>query len=158
MKRGDIYFIRIPHSTGHEMQKDRPGIIVSRNSSAPMSTVNVVLCSSSTRDHPAHVTIRSLQRVSQAMCEHILTVDNSRIGTYLGEATPQEMMAVDIALASNLGLDFGGHRQIPAEPAESPAETDVEVLSADKARIESELNVYKMLYDDLLTRMLGGAR
>lgn len=153
MKRGDIFYIKIPHSVGHEMSKDRPGIIVSRNSAEPQTTVNVVLLSTTERDHPAHVTIRSTHRVSQAMCQHILTVDCSRIGTYLGEATAQEMAAVDIALASNLGLDFGGVNKFASserEPAPEPP--------AVNPSVEAELAVYKSLYNDLLTRMLGGAR
>ena len=163
MKRGDIYFIKIPYATGHEMMKDRPGIIVSRNTSAPQHTVNVVLCSSSCRDHPSHVTVRSTQRVSQAMCEHILTVDCSRIGSYIGEATRQEMQAIDIALASTLGLDFGLSPEPRAEPPlkDSPAAEPEEKKEDTPTRITAvtaELDVYKMLYNDLLTRTLGGIR
>ena len=161
MKRGEIYFISIPYSTGHEMQKDRPGIIVSRDSQAPSSTVTVVLCSTSANpDRQYHVTVRSMRKLSVAMCEHVCAVDCSRLGTYLGEASPQEMQAIDIALASSLGLDFGSPSSRTAQPAE-PVEEEVVAPTAPadgSATIKAELDVYKMLYNDLLSRMLGGAR
>lgn len=158
MKRGEIYLIRVPDGIGHEMRKDRPGIIVSKITAGMQTTVNVVLCSSSTRrELPTHVTIRSTQRVSQAMCEHILTVDISRVGPYLCEASPQEMQALDIALATALELNFGGNRELAA-PATPPAPEPVTVPAEPDAGLRAELAVYKMLYNDLLSRMLGGAR
>ena len=110
MKRGDIYYIEINDEgvTGHEMMKSRPGIIVSRDDhNEAAATVQVVYCSASQhRELPEHVCIRSTPRPSTAMCEHIYTVDKSRLGNFVGHLTPQEMQRLDIGIM--VALDIGG--------------------------------------------------
>ena len=106
MKRGDIFYIEIPYATGHEMEKDRPGIVVSATAANVMrDVVQVVFCSASTQHQmPEHVEIHSTPRRSTAMCEHIYTVDKSRVGTYIGTATPEEMEQLEAALSKALAL------------------------------------------------------
>ena len=110
MKRGDIYYIEINDEgvTGHEMMKSRPGIIVSRDDhNEAAETVQVVYCSASQhRELPEHVGIRSTPRPSTAMCEHIYTVDKSRLGSFVGHLTPQELQRLDIGIM--VALDIGG--------------------------------------------------
>ena len=109
MKRGDIYYIEINDVgvTGHEMMKSRPGIIVSRDDhNEAAETVQVVYCSASTnRELPEHVCIRTTPRPSTAMCEHIYTVDKSRLGNYVGHLTPQEQQRLDIGIMVALGIE-----------------------------------------------------
>ena len=70
-------------------------------------TVQVVYCSASQhRELPEHVCIRSTPRPSTAMCEHIYTVDKSRLGNFVGHLTPQEMQRLDIGIM--VALDIGG--------------------------------------------------
>ena len=162
MKRGEVYFVSIPHSTGHEMMKDRPGVIVSCTDRGPQKVVTVVLCSSSTsRDIRNHVTLRTLRKMTVAMCEHVCTVDCSRIGTYLGEVTASELQSIDIGLLSHLGLDLftptPRNTQTAAKPEPEEADEPVEETVCCDA-VAAELAVYKMLYNDLLTRMIGGVR
>ena len=110
MKRGDIYYIEINDEgvTGHEMMKSRPGIIVSRDDhNEAAETVQVVYCSASQHQElPEHVGIRSTPRPSAAMCEHIYTVDKSRLGNFVGHLTPQELQRLDIGIM--VALDIGG--------------------------------------------------
>ena len=40
------------------------------------------------------------------MCEHIYTVDKSRLGNFVGHLTPQEMQRLDIGIM--VALDIGG--------------------------------------------------
>ena len=106
MQRGDIHFIHIHGATGREMQKSRPGVIVSNEEHLDKAElVQVVLCSA-TNDHAleTHVHLQSTPVPSLAMCEHIYTVDRSRIGKHLGQATPTELEEIDRALALVLGL------------------------------------------------------
>ena len=114
MKRGDIYYIEINDEgvTGHEMMKSRPGIIVSRDDhNEAAETVQVVYCSASQhRELPEHVCIRSTPRPSTAMCEHIYTVDKSRLGNFVGHLTPQEMQRLDIGIM--VALDIGGGSRV----------------------------------------------
>lgn len=168
MKRGEVYFVSIPHSTGHEMMKDRPGVIVNCTDKGPTKVCTVVLCSASANpDMRNHVTLRTLRKMTCAMCEHVYTIDCSRLGTYLGEVTASEMQSIDIGLLSHLGLDMFAPtpRNAPAtpEPESEPEQVELhnpepidEAVSSDS--VSAELAVYKVLYNDLLTRMLGGAR
>ena len=105
MKRGDIYIIQIPFATGREMRKNRPGVIVSGGELEGRGLLQVVLCSA-TSEHSIepHVPIRSTPRPSVAMCEHLYTVDRSRIGTPVGRCTEAELAEIDKALGTLLGL------------------------------------------------------
>lgn len=109
MKRGDIYYIEINDEgvTGHEMMKNRPGIIVSRDEHNDVAeTVQVVYCSASSKhpELPEHICIRSTPRMSVAMCEHIYTVDKSRLGNYVGSLTEQELQMLDVGIMVALGI------------------------------------------------------
>lgn len=158
IQRGDIYYIDIPYATGHEMEKDRPGIVVScdaLNETSPC--VNVVFCSaSSKRELPEHITIRSTPLPSTALCEHIYTVDKSRIGKLVGRATAAEIEMVNIGIMSGLNL---GKTELasPCEPiseeqqSNSNGETDGSFL--DLVRAQAERDTYKVLYERLLDRM-----
>ena len=153
MKRGDIYYIEIHDEgvTGHEMMKSRPGIIVSRDDhNETAETVQVVYCSASQhRELPEHVGIRSTPRPSTAMCEHIYTVDKSRLGSYVGHLTPQELQRLDIGIMVALGI--GG-----AEPenlrggysCHTPEQAELE-------RTRCELETIRTMYERLLDRVIG---
>ena len=106
MKRGDIYYISIPFNTGSEINKTRPGVIVSndeQNASGSVVTV-VFLSASCKRLVPSHVAIQSSHRLSMALCEQIFTIDKSRIGDYVGNVTEKEMQEIEEAIRYSLAL------------------------------------------------------
>lgn len=152
IKRGDIYWVKIPYNTGSEMCKDRPGIIVSSDRrNAFSNTVTVVMLSkSSQRDMPEHVTVQTGGK-STALCEHIYTVDKSRLGTYAGRLSKQEMDAINEAIM--VGMDLKGPKtegravECGVIPTAKEAPTDAIM------RLEVERNTYKALYEGLLDRM-----
>lgn len=98
MRRGEIYWVDIPNAIGHELMKDRPAIIVScdaLNDNSPV--VQVVYCSASPKKElPEHITIRSTEQISTALCENVYTVDKSRVGRFVGRCTRREMEQVDL--------------------------------------------------------------
>ncbi|MBQ6059421.1 MAG: type II toxin-antitoxin system PemK/MazF family toxin, partial [Clostridia bacterium] len=99
IKRGDIYYVEIPYHTGHEIYKDRPGIVVSAPDVQRNNLVWVVFCSASrVADSAEHVTIRTTPEVSTALVEQLYAVDLSRVGKFLGTCTDREMQMVDLAL------------------------------------------------------------
>lgn len=164
MRRGEIYWIGVPDGVGHEMKKDRPGIVVScdaLNVSSPLIQV-VYLSSSPKRDLPEHVTIRSAAKVSTAMCETVYTVDKSRVKAYVGRCTEREMEQVGLGLLSGLGLAFGSPQEDLASPQESGDE-DEPVWGGDEERTASaalviaqtERDTYRRMYEDLLDRLTG---
>lgn len=178
IKRGDIYYVTIPHATGHEMEKDRPAVVVSCNELNDTSPcVIVVFCSGSTKsDLPEHVAIRSTPKKSTAMCEHICTVDKSRLGTSLGRVTDQELANIGVGIALGLNIDCGGlqayresQKQKDAETAKLIADYRADAIAAEKKaetlqaftessaerniRMAAELETYRRLYEGLLDRM-----
>lgn len=143
MRRGEIYWVDIPNAIGHELMKDRPAIIVScdaLNDNSPV--VQVVYCSASPKKElPEHITIRSTEQISTALCENVYTVDKSRVGTYLGQCGEDEMAKIDAAILRSLGI-----AAIPAVQRESEAPE-----ALDTAAVERD--IYRRLYEGLLDRM-----
>ena len=131
MRRGEIYWVDIPNAIGHELMKDRPAIIVScdaLNDNSPV--VQVVYCSASPKKElPEHITIRSTEQISTALCENVYTVDKSRVGRY---ASPHE-----------------------DEEEPEPVRGDTEDGTASMALViaQTERDTYKRMYESLLARM-----
>lgn len=160
-KRGDIFYVAIPNSVGHEMRNDRPGVIVSCDALNHNSgQLTVALCSkSNTREMPCHVAIQTASG-STVMCEHITAVDRSRLGRYLGTCTDDEMKAIDDAIANALDLPISR----PCKDAQqgSVAKGDTESTKREVGRIsaimaETEVAVYKSVYENLLDKVLKRA-
>ncbi len=146
MNRGEIYYVEIPNATGLEMTKTRPAVVVSADCvNNSEGIVIVVFCTASPhRDLPTHVSVRSTSRPCSALCEHVYAVDKSRISTFVGYASDDEMQRIDLALMSALGLDFT-----------SPPVTNDASPSEDVHLLRVELETYKRLYGELLDRMMG---
>lgn len=109
--RGEIFYIsRVGayNEIGSEQYAGRPAIIVSNDKINQNSeTLEVVyLTTQPKKDFPTHVTVRATGRISTAICEQVTTVSSTRIGDYYGECSPQELSAVDAAIALSLGLEF----------------------------------------------------
>ena len=154
MRRGEIYWVDIPNAIGHELMKDRPAIIVScdaLNDNSPV--VQVVYCSASPKKElPEHITIRSTEQISTALCENVYTVDKSRVG----RCTKREMEQVDLGLLSGLGLaQFGLASTQEDEDEAQPVRGDTEGGTAPMALViaQTERDTYKRMYESLLARM-----
>lgn len=138
MRRGEIYWVDIPNAIGHELMKDRPAIIVScdaLNDNSPV--VQVVYCSASPKKElPEHITIRSTEQISTALCENVYTVDKSRVGRFVGRCTRREMEQED-------------------EEEPEPVRGDTEDGTASMALViaQTERDTYKRMYESLLARM-----
>ena len=178
MKRGEIYFIRSTyHEEGSEQRADLPAVIVSNNNNNNHSeTVEVVYMTTRPKtDLPTHVFTRSALSPSTILCEQICTVSKQRVGAQIGTLTDSEMQAVDTALAISIALDFGAMtimreptveelekiakkmheegRIAATKPAMSAEQTADLLREAIKA--QTERDVYKELYLDLLEHMKG---
>ena len=156
--RGEIYWVDIPNAIGHELMKDRPAIIVScdaLNDNSPV--VQVVYCSASPKKElPEHITIRSTEQISTALCENVYTVDKSRIGRYVGRCTKREMEQVDLGLLCGLGLaQFGLASRQKDEDEAQPVRREAEDGAAPMALViaRTERDTYKRMYESLLARM-----
>lgn len=108
IKRGDIWYIESGYNTvGSEQRPGRPAIVVSNDrNNEHSSTLEVVyLTTQPKHDLPTHVTIRSTNRESIALCEQITSVAVERFGDYCGRVTEQEMSRIETAMQISLALD-----------------------------------------------------
>ena len=170
MKRGEIYFItNTNRDEGNEIRGDRPAVIVSNDAINERSGVVeiVYMTTQPKRDLPTHVQTRSTLRRSIILCEQVHTVGILRVGNKLGELTKQELAAVDTALAISLGLDFKA-APVMRKPTEEEimrelaGRVTLEVAEpepdADLIRLETERDLYRKLYSELLETITKGAR
>lgn len=129
MKRGEIYYIESTYrETGSEQRGGRPAVIVSNDKNNENS------------------------------------VSVKRIGTLIGKLTKSELAAVDSALAISLGIDF-----MDPKPAAKEAEHLLEEISKqplqiaqqdpdiEKIKLETERDLYRNLYNELLSKTMKGA-
>lgn len=173
IKRGNIHYIDIPNAIGHEMMKDRPGVIIScdpMNYTSPVVSV-VFLTGSRPADAPYHVKVSAAASVrhgsSTALCEHIYTVDKSRVGKCMGRCSEEEMAAIDDGILMSLALGDGKYKGPKSKKAQAAApkegqreetrqaretaETSGSLL--DLVRVQAERDTYKALYERLLDSM-----
>lgn len=109
MTRGDIVYVHndVCKATGSEWSKDRPAIIVSNDMCNKYSPViEVVFTTHSKRKHllPTNVILKSTPKPSVALCEHVYSVDKSRIERIIGQCSQKELFRINNALAVSLGL------------------------------------------------------
>ena len=93
-------------STGTEIWANRPAIIVSNEATNQKAgfVLVVYLTTKPKRQMPYHVSVFSGDKQATALCEQIFAVDKSRLSTYIGQITPQEMLDIDKALLFSLGI------------------------------------------------------
>lgn len=155
MRRGEIYWVDIPNAIGHELMKDRPAIIVScdaLNDNSPV--VQVVYCSASPKKElPEHITIRSTEQISTALCENVYTVDKSRVGRFVGRCTRREMEQASSPAWGWPSTALQAPRRNEEEP--EPVRGDTEDGTASMALViaQTERDTYKRMYESLLARM-----
>jgi len=106
--RGQVYYIAARGgATGSEMQKNRPGVIVSNNTHNYFSpTVEVVYTTSKPRKRqlPTQFMTDVTPCPSTVLCEEVNTVDKSRLQRYVGSLSAAGMAELDKCLAVSLGL------------------------------------------------------
>lgn len=165
MKRGEIYYIESTYrETGSEQRGGRPAVIVSNDKNNENSEVVevVYMTTKPKNDLPTHVFIRSALSPSTVLCEN--SISTKRIGTLIGKLTKSELTAVDSALAISLGIDF-----MDPKPAAKEAEHLLKEISKqplqivqqdpdiEKIKLETERDLYRNLYNELLSKTMKGA-
>lgn len=163
MKRGEIYYIESTYrETGSEQRGGRPAVIVSNDKNNENSEVVevVYMTTKPKNDLPTHVFIRSALSPSTVLCEQVNSVSVKRIGTLIGKLTKSELTAVDSAL----GIDF-----MDPKPAAKEAEHLLKEISKqplqivqqdpdiEKIKLETERDLYRNLYNELLSKTMKGA-
>ena len=111
IRRGDIYLAGLSPVTGSEQGGIRPVLIIQNNVGnhhSPTVIAAVITGQIKSRHLPTHVWLAShtcgLPKNSMVMLEQLRTLDKSRLGKYMGSASGDKMVEVDVALNISVGL------------------------------------------------------
>lgn len=105
--RGEIYWVNLDPSIGSEVQKTRPGIIVSNNIQNKISTrvVVVPITSQVKTIFPFEAKILVATKEAKALADQIRTIDKSRLGNLIGKLNKTEIADIERAIRITLSLN-----------------------------------------------------
>lgn len=109
-RRGEIYYVDWPPGRGSEQMGYRPVLIIQNDVGNRTSRTTIVAAiSTHRRPYPFHVDIGAqeskLPEDSVVKCEQVQTIDQSRLGRFVGSLNVHKMREVDRALHLSLGLE-----------------------------------------------------
>jgi mRNA interferase MazF len=106
MQRGEIWWVDFNPSIGEEIQKVRPAIIISNDSSNKvLNRVQVVpISSNTTKCFPCEAYIEIDGKIGKAMADQLATVSKLRLKTRIGKISPQNITDVERAVKVQLDL------------------------------------------------------
>lgn len=106
MNRGDIYWVDLNPTTGSEMNKLRPCVLIGATpiNQARRTVVVVPLSTSATARPPLTIAVTCLDKSVTAVCDQIRTVDKSRLKNFAGSLSIQDLGALDDGLRQVLCL------------------------------------------------------
>ena len=116
VRRGEVRWVDWSPGRGSEQTGRRPALIVQADAGNQAPTYpNTIVVAIGSQGHeiPLHVRLRpskqnDLRNTSFVKCEQVFTVSKERLGARMGALRPEEMLAVDQALRTSLGLMLPG--------------------------------------------------
>lgn len=150
IKRGDVWWVSLDDSFGHEMQTGRPGLVVSADGlNAKTSTVVIAyLTSSDTTSFPSKVRVYFNGKMNAVLCNQLRTIDQSRFTKYVTTLSEEDMRRVMGALAVTFCIPYGG-----APASAPPAKNDAKNTS-DVVALQVELDLLRKQYDIVLEKLV----
>ena len=109
IKRGDLVYLNFDPIVGSEQGGPRPAVVVQNdmgNKHAPTVIIAPVTSKNKKSNLTTHVKLTShiLERNSMVLLEQLKTVDKSRIDSYIGTLSDEEMKMIDKALRISLAI------------------------------------------------------
>lgn len=151
--RGDIFWVyNNVNSTGFEMRKTRPAVIIG-TSQMDRSLVNIVWLSASCYDSPTNIDVKTAIEESKAVCGQITTVSTERLGTFIGKCAKDEFDNIMAAINEVLGTSITpcDNSEDEALLAKAAATAAVAArLLEDNQKLEAKLELMRELYNNLL--------
>jgi len=104
IERGDVFWARLDPTVGSELQKTRPVVVLSINPlNKARKTVVVVPLSTSA---PAIMFLNvALKGGSVARCEHIRSIDKTRLADRIGSIPDTDMAKIEEGISRILGVN-----------------------------------------------------
>lgn len=106
MNRGDIYWVDLNPTTGAEINKLRPCVLVGATpiNQARQTVVVVPLSTSAKARPPLTIAVSCLNKQVTAVCDQIRTVDKIRLKKTAGTLSIKDLHALDDGLRQVLSL------------------------------------------------------
>ena len=111
VKRGDIWLVNLDPTTGHEIQKQRPAVIVQNdigNKYSPLTIVAPITSQGTDKIYPIEILLplknSGLKKESKALFNQIRAVDKRRLIKKIGKITEETTYNMDEAIKTSLGL------------------------------------------------------
>jgi len=106
INRGEVWWVDFDPSTGSEIKKIRPAVVVSVDSAnKALRRVQVVpLTTNVSRLYPGECFVIVKDKQVKAMTDQIRTIDKVRCGERLTTLSPEDVLKLDDALRVQLGL------------------------------------------------------
>lgn len=106
MNRGDIYWVNLNPTTGSEINKQRPCVLIGATpiNQARHTVVVVPLSTAAKARPPITIPVICLDKQVTAVCDQIRTVDKSRIKTLIGTLSNKDLNALEDGLREVLCL------------------------------------------------------
>lgn len=95
VKRFDVYWVNLDPTTGAEMKKIRPAVVISPDEmNDTLKTVIIAPLTSTIRKYPFRVNVKISEKSSQVALDQMRSIDSSRIKTKIGSLTQKEQTSL----------------------------------------------------------------
>jgi mRNA interferase MazF len=104
VKRGDVFWAKLEPTVGSELQKTRPVIVISIN---PLNKARntIVIVPLSTSAPVIEFLNVALKGGSVARCEHIRSIDKSRLIEKVGSISDVDIAKIEVGISRILGMN-----------------------------------------------------